>query len=99
MLGLVRFLLVSIVFLTPVTTAQAALPLAASAAVGGAGQTAAGSLEIPPGMSDEEVLRFIGGLTDAEARLLVLQRVREMRAAERAGASGPSGLAVVMLRF
>ncbi len=55
--------------------------------------------EIPPNMTREEALRFAAGLTDAQTRLLVLERIDQMQAEEASARSEPGGLAVFMLKL
>ena len=57
------------------------------------------TLEFPKNLSNEQTLRFVAGLSGDQARLLVLQRLDELRTREAAAEQGPSGLAVVMVRM
>lgn len=76
-------------------TGQAQVPPGLVAGVGGGGDEAAAALpEIPENMSPEEALRFIAGLSDPEARLLLLEELRA-RAESETAPQGRSGLAVV----
>jgi hypothetical protein len=60
---------------------------------------AASEVAIPSGITGEEAFRFVAGLTDAETRVLVLRQIEAMAEAERSAEGGPSGLAVVLVRF
>ncbi len=71
-------------------------PGAARPAATGKGPAA---LAFPKGLSNEQTLNFVAGLSDGQARLLVLRRLDELRAQEAAAERGPSGLGVVLVKL
>jgi len=79
--------------------AAASKPAGPAAVASGSGGAAAGNLEIPEGMTAEEALRFVAQLPDADARVLLLREIEARRAAAAGGAGGPTGLAVVLVKF
>jgi len=79
-----------------VAASKPAGPAAVAPESGGA---AAGTLEIPEGLTAEEALRFVAQLPDADARVLLLREIEARRAAAAGGGGGPTGLAAVLVKF